>query len=661
MAVPCVLRSTGAGAITVPQFTDLLQRTWLESRRFRQGRATSGLPRRLGLAISGGADSMALAYLCRQWEKQTQSHIQGQAQSQDEHEKISITAFVVDHKARKESTDEANTVAGWLREMGLKTCILPLEWPDLSISAFETHARRLRFQALGKACRDSRIEALLLGHHQDDNVETTIWRLSSGARGAGLAGIPAVARIPECHGLFGVSESGEGVTLRSDEFLDSKNRNRDQYRQPQQTRAPFEISAGGILLCRPLLSLPKSDLVATCNENNVPFVTDPTNFDPTLTPRNAIRHLASSGSLPRALQNPSILSLIKKSQDLIRESHSLSDGILSNQFKLLDLSLTSGSVTLQVNDGISSSSSHKVNNSEEEGQKKLSPQRLLELQALSLRRITELVSPFPENQFALSSYAKFTDRIFSTALSSYKQLNARLGPSTGPKREEAGDRKPFTLGGVLFQPLPYTSKTTPSSETEQGIKATTGSKWLLTRQPFMRHREPILRFDLPLNSTMSAQQTATPLTPWTLWDNRFWIRFQAQFSADPNSEVHAPDLASSSERTFLLRPLKQSDLTALRTLLKMKNSQGNCKQPPPLPQSSFSADSLFEKLNLEAPGQSRFTIPVIALADEADSGDIPLALPTLDLAFLGTRAWRIMWEWKYKMVDLEALKLMVSM
>ena len=49
---------------------------------------------------------MALAYLCKQLEKSGLV------------ENLSITAFVVDHKAREESSREARMVAGWLDELG---------------------------------------------------------------------------------------------------------------------------------------------------------------------------------------------------------------------------------------------------------------------------------------------------------------------------------------------------------------------------------------------------------------------------------------------------------------------------------------------------------------------------------------------------------------
>ena len=49
---------------------------------------------------------MALAYLCKQLEDS--GLVDG----------LSVTAFVVDHKAREESSREAGTVVSWLYRMG---------------------------------------------------------------------------------------------------------------------------------------------------------------------------------------------------------------------------------------------------------------------------------------------------------------------------------------------------------------------------------------------------------------------------------------------------------------------------------------------------------------------------------------------------------------
>jgi tRNA(Ile)-lysidine synthase TilS/MesJ len=59
---------------------------------------------------------MALAYLCRQWERQKQAQARGV--NNNDGDEARVTAFVVDHKAREESTQEANTVATWLRNLG---------------------------------------------------------------------------------------------------------------------------------------------------------------------------------------------------------------------------------------------------------------------------------------------------------------------------------------------------------------------------------------------------------------------------------------------------------------------------------------------------------------------------------------------------------------
>lgn len=56
---------------------------------------------------------MALAWLCRQLELAHSTRAGA----------ISVTAFVVDHHARVESSDEARTVSYWLAEMGMCTSL----------------------------------------------------------------------------------------------------------------------------------------------------------------------------------------------------------------------------------------------------------------------------------------------------------------------------------------------------------------------------------------------------------------------------------------------------------------------------------------------------------------------------------------------------------
>ncbi|TIA38836.1 hypothetical protein D6C79_07774 [Aureobasidium pullulans] len=228
---------------------------------------------RLGLAISGGVDSMALASLC--------SKVQG-------FNMPPVTAFIVDHCLRYGSAAEAISVASNLQRLGIASEILKMEWPNhrdpVKLPNLETAARKLRFQLLGRACAKSQIDTLLLAHHGDDQAETILSRIYAGYLGTGLQGIQAISPIPECHGAHGVSESG--ITRRLD---------------PSGTITKVWVESGGVTIHRPLLDFTKAELIATCHARQVSWHEDATNADKTLTARNAIRHLIGSGALPHAL------------------------------------------------------------------------------------------------------------------------------------------------------------------------------------------------------------------------------------------------------------------------------------------------------------------------------------------------------------------------
>ena len=471
----------------------------------------------------------------------------------------------------------------------------------------------------------------MMGHHQDDNVETTLWRLSTGARGVGLVGIPQVARIPECHGLYGVSDSGgEPVTLSGPGL-----------EQEQEHR----ISTGGISICRPLLSFPKTHILATCHEHNIPFVNDPTNFDPTLTPRNAIRSLLSSNRLPRALAQPSILSLIKTSRTLIRNSVDLSNGVLG-RCRLLEFNLTSGTMVVQFPSPSSAEAEAEATASIPTCQ----------IQAMALRRITELISPFPENHFPLKSFEKFTDRLFPSSTST-------------PSPSEA-KRQSFTLGGVMFQPLQQKSNRNNANNQD--------NTWFLSRQPFMRHRLPAVSLDIPIPPTSTPTFTSlsnprhyhqpqpqepTNYTPWVLWDDRYWIRCCTSSSPskedtpETESHLHSNNVVPA---TVTIRPLQQSDLHYLRHALSPHLGHQNQPMRKTKTDQNPVWCRLMEMLSQNAPNQSRFTIPVLEGVNSQGGGVQLLALPTMDFRFSSPPGSipEIKWEWLYKMIDHETVKSM---
>lgn len=166
------------------------------------------------LAVSGGADSMALAVLAAAWAKSRG----GEA-----------LALTVDHRLRPESSDEAAAVGDALRARGIRHEILTLD-VDLPASGVESAARAARYRALTDRCRALGALRLLTAHHADDQAETVLLRLSRGSGPDGLAGI---------------------ATWRN---------------------------LGDVLLLRPLLGVAPDRLRATCRAAGLAWFDDPTNL-----------------------------------------------------------------------------------------------------------------------------------------------------------------------------------------------------------------------------------------------------------------------------------------------------------------------------------------------------------------------------------------------
>jgi tRNA(Ile)-lysidine synthase len=143
------------------------------------------LARPIGLALSGGGDSVALlARLVRD----------GQA----------VHAFIVDHGLRAESAAEAAAAAVLAERMGARASILRA---DLSPgSAVQERARRARYALIANAARTAGLSEIMVAHTMDDQAETVAFRLARGADVFGLAGMAARAPVP-------VWPEGEGLTL----------------------------------------------------------------------------------------------------------------------------------------------------------------------------------------------------------------------------------------------------------------------------------------------------------------------------------------------------------------------------------------------------------------------------------------------------------------
>ena len=124
-------------------------------------------PPPVAVAVSGGGDSLCLAWLARHW-------------------RPTLLALVVDHGLRADSAQEARWTVERLRHMGLTARLLTLT--DLPYGpGIAARARQARYAALAQACHDAGCVDLLLGHQADDQAETACMRERAGSGPDGLA------------------------------------------------------------------------------------------------------------------------------------------------------------------------------------------------------------------------------------------------------------------------------------------------------------------------------------------------------------------------------------------------------------------------------------------------------------------------------------------
>jgi tRNA(Ile)-lysidine synthase len=123
----------------------------------------------LGLAVSGGPDSLALLLLAVRARP------------------AKLRAATVDHQLRTEARAEAEAVAALCARLGVPHDILPVR----VAGSVQAGAREARYAALGDWCAAHGLTHLATAHHADDQAETLLMRL---ARGAGLGGLAGVRR-----------------------------------------------------------------------------------------------------------------------------------------------------------------------------------------------------------------------------------------------------------------------------------------------------------------------------------------------------------------------------------------------------------------------------------------------------------------------------------
>ena len=198
------------------------------SRIFKEFCTSLKVKKNLAVAVSGGPDSLALAYLTKCYALKNN---------------IKVKYFIVDHKIRKESSLEAKSVKSVLKKIGIESKVLIWKGkkPFKNIQAI---ARNKRYSLLADECKKNDINHLLIGHHLNDLFENFLIRL---VRGSGLNGL---------------------ISFDKNTKYKDKNLN----------------------ILRPLLDLEKNDLLYISKEVFNFFVDDPSNIN-TVYKRTRIRNL----------------------------------------------------------------------------------------------------------------------------------------------------------------------------------------------------------------------------------------------------------------------------------------------------------------------------------------------------------------------------------
>ena len=501
---------------------------------------------------------------------------------------------------------------------GLNPFVRELTWPGsispLNLPAFETQARRLRYQALGDECRKQQIQWLLLAHHDDDQAETVLMRLISGNKGPGLRGMRGCADIPECLGMHGVHRSGQmelaASRLRREEEKDPESSFAQKLRQLLSRDDIFE--SGGVKVLRPLLGFNKDRLLHTCRALNLPWEEDETNKDTWRTSRNNVRGLLRSSKLPEALQKSSMLEIATRASDRMRRRRKVVQK-LSSFSKVLLLDVRCGGLIVRLPPRITRE--RRPFSGEEAWTAYLREAQYSAL--LFLQILVQLVTP--RGEVSLHSLEHAAASVFPALSNSNTAVLSKLQSTN------------FTAGGAHWQrlhsPLPSSQPELDPALVGKSQDLDPNYVWMLTREPVS---EALSTFTIQSSAEIESESVTNhpSWSPWHLWDGRYWIR-----------------LLSRSSRRLIVRFFQVSDLAYLRSIL---------------PRQRYK--EFRRLLGLAAPGKVRWTLLAVEeLGDHTSNAGRLLALPTLGRAGIfdigsDNGISTVEWQIRYKLISPRSIR-----
>ena len=171
--------------------------------------------KRLAVAVSGGVDSVCLLH----WAVKIG---------------LNVIALHVNHGLRDAADTETQYVVDLCKKLQIP-CQVFYWTDDKPTTGLEAAARDARYKFMTDWCLENNIDALMIAHQADDQIETFLMNLS---RGSGVSGLSAM--------------------------------------QPESYR-------NGVKIVRPLLGIFRSELIKYCDENDIKYFDDEMNEDESYT------------------------------------------------------------------------------------------------------------------------------------------------------------------------------------------------------------------------------------------------------------------------------------------------------------------------------------------------------------------------------------------
>ncbi|ETS79125.1 hypothetical protein PFICI_08978 [Pestalotiopsis fici W106-1] len=667
-----------AKAISPSEFYDAVREACKP--RFSEARVVRN-HRPVALGISGGVDSMALAFLCSQLRKKRTELMIADNRLQ------TFRGFVVDHMLREGSYEEAFNVSRAVRKLGVTCEVHQASWtrelgPDVdrnNLPNLESAARRVRYRRLGRLCAYRHISSLMLAHHEDDQYETVLMRLMAGHRNRALRGMRKAAAIPECEGLHGAFDSGwvddqrrqrpnnqltriqrkylmhdlqlsigslEDTEAFSSQQLDNLLLDDDLPGMDDWSFGSMPVEDGGVSVYRPLLEFSKDRLIATCLENDVPWFEDHTNKDPTLTTRNSIRHMYRSCELPRALQKPRIIALSKEWQRRAAAQDAEAKRLVQ-RMTLHNFEPHAGTLVVQF-PKLSVSRPSRYSRTTERYQRRRSYMRLMA--ALAIQRVIALVSP----------------ELQAPPVANLQNVVSRLFPALSEangKNDSAP--KGFNIAGLHFMPI----ESTPQTVNRRGQSHQ--RTWYISRQPYPASMPlPQLRVSY-WSAGRPGKRWArrdhwrwSTWLPWYFWDNRYWIRLTHRLPyrvvVMPFLIEHAKQFRESlspQNRDRLASVLKEIAPGKVRYTLPAIYSEEYLDLDNIVPRKGYPVPEGQYTEGVRLPKRERSKPQPLAPVDPSKMR--LLALPTLDVQIPGLEKW-LLYETRHQRADRNTLRAMAD-